>query len=44
MADVIQFPGTIDGSGENPSISLRQKMDGPFTALARFFSGTWIRA
>lgn len=37
MADVIVFPGTVDWSGENPGISLKESPDGPFTALASFF-------
>lgn len=37
MADPINFPGTVDWSGENPGISLKEKPDGPFVALASFF-------
>lgn len=37
MADPIQFPGKVDWSGENPGISLKEKPDGPFVALASFF-------
>jgi hypothetical protein len=37
MADTIVFPGTVDWSGENPGISLKERPDGPFTALASFF-------
>jgi hypothetical protein len=37
MADTIQFPGTVDWSGENPGISLKEKPDGPFVTLASFF-------
>lgn len=37
MADPITFPGTVEWSGENPGISLKQDPDGPFTALASFF-------
>lgn len=37
MADVINFPGTVEWSGENPGISLKEKPDGPFVALASFF-------
>ena len=37
MAEPIVFPGTVDWSGENPGISLKEKADGPFTALASFF-------
>jgi hypothetical protein len=37
MADTIQFPGTVDWSGENPGISLKQTPDGPFVTLASFF-------
>jgi hypothetical protein len=37
MADAINFPGTVDWSGENPGISLKETADGPFVALASFF-------
>jgi hypothetical protein len=37
MADPINFPGTVEWSGENPGISLKTAADGPFTALASFF-------
>ncbi|HEX6143422.1 MAG TPA: hypothetical protein VFZ01_11940 [Geminicoccaceae bacterium] len=37
MADPILFPGTVDWSGENPGISLKETADGPFVALASFF-------
>lgn len=37
MADVINFPGTVEWSGENPGISLKENPDGPFVALASFF-------
>lgn len=37
MADPILFPGTVEWSGENPGISLKQAPDGPFVALASFF-------
>jgi hypothetical protein len=37
MADAINFPGTVEWSGENPGISLKEKPDGPFVALASFF-------
>lgn len=37
MADPILFPGTVEWSGENPGISLKERPDGPFTALASFF-------
>jgi len=37
MADPIVFPGTVEWSGENPGISLKQQPDGPFTTLASFF-------
>jgi hypothetical protein len=37
MADTIVFPGTVEWSGENPGISLKEKPDGPFVALASFF-------
>jgi hypothetical protein len=37
MADPIVFPGTVEWSGENPGISLKERPDGPFSALASFF-------
>jgi hypothetical protein len=37
MADPILFPGTVEWSGENPGISLKEAPDGPFVALASFF-------
>jgi hypothetical protein len=37
MADPIVFPGTVEWSGENPGISLKEQPDGPFTTLASFF-------
>ena len=37
MADAINFPGTVEWSGENPGISLKESPDGPFVALASFF-------
>ncbi len=37
MADPIVFSGNVDWSGENPGISLKEKPDGPFVALASFF-------
>ena len=37
MADVINFPGTVEWSGENPGISLKETPDGPFVAAASFF-------
>jgi hypothetical protein len=37
MADTIHFPGTVDWSGENPGISLKERPDGPFVTLASFF-------
>ena len=37
MAETIQFPGTVEWSGENPGISLKEREDGPFVALASFF-------
>jgi hypothetical protein len=37
MAEPINFPGQVEWSGENPGISLKEKPDGPFTALASFF-------
>ena len=37
MADPIVFPGTVEWSGENPGISLKESPEGPFVALASFF-------
>jgi hypothetical protein len=37
MADPIVFPGTVEWSGENPGISLKESSDGPFTTLASLF-------
>jgi hypothetical protein len=37
VADPIVFPGTVEWSGENPGISLKDQPDGPFVALASFF-------
>ena len=37
MADPITFDGTVEWSGENPGISLKEKPDGPFVVLASFF-------
>jgi hypothetical protein len=37
MADPIVFPGTVEWSGENPGISLKETPDGPFVTLASFF-------
>jgi hypothetical protein len=37
MAETILFPGTVEWSGENPGISLKEDPAGPFTTLASFF-------
>lgn len=37
MTETIVFPGTVEWSGENPGISLKEAADGPFTTLASFF-------
>ena len=37
MADTISFKGTVEWSGENPGVSLKEKPDGPFVTLASFF-------
>ena len=37
MADPIVFPGTVEWSGENPGISLKEKLGGLFVTLASFF-------
>lgn len=37
MADPHLFPGTVEWSGENPGISLKEDPSGRFTTLASFF-------
>jgi len=37
MAETLVFPGRVEWSGENPGIALKERPDGPFTALASFF-------
>lgn len=37
MAETLVFPGTVEWSGENPGISLKEAPDGAFTTLASFF-------
>jgi hypothetical protein len=37
VADPIVFAGTVEWSGENPGISLKERADGPFVVLASFF-------
>ena len=37
MADPIVFAGTVEWSGENPGISLKETPDGPFVTFASFF-------
>ena len=37
MADAMNFPGTVEWSGENPGISLKETPDGPFVSVASFF-------
>ena len=37
MADAIIFNGTVEWSGENPGISLKENPDGSFVVLASFF-------
>jgi hypothetical protein len=37
MADPIVFNGTVEWSGENPGILLKETPDGPFVVLASFF-------
>ena len=37
MADPINFAGTVEWSGENPGISLKESADGPFVTMASFF-------
>lgn len=37
MAAPTTFPGTVEWSGENPGISLKEAPDGPFVSLASFF-------
>lgn len=37
MAEQIVFPGTIDWTGENPGMYLKDSVDGPFVTLVSFF-------
>ena len=37
MANTINFPGTVEWSGENPGISLKETPDGAFVTVASFF-------
>jgi len=37
MSDVINFSGTVDWSGENPGISLKDDPNGAFVSVASFF-------
>jgi len=37
MADAMNFPGTVEWSGENPGISLKENPGGPFVSVASFF-------
>lgn len=37
MADVMNFPGMVEWSGENPGISLKRDPNGPFVSVASFF-------
>jgi hypothetical protein len=37
MAETLVFPGTVEWSGENPGISLKEAAEGAFTTLASFF-------
>ena len=37
MADPIVFAGTVEWSGENPGISLKDQPEGSFVNLASFF-------
>jgi hypothetical protein len=37
MAEQLVFPGTIDWTGENPGIYLKESVDGPFVTIASFF-------
>ena len=37
MANPIVFAGTVEWSGENPGISLKDQPEGPFATLASFF-------
>lgn len=37
MTDPINFAGTVEWSGENPGISLKESADGPFVTMASFF-------
>lgn len=37
MTETTIFPGTVEWTGENPGISLKEDPNGPFTTLASFF-------
>lgn len=37
-------PGRVDWTGENPGILLKEREDGPFTAMALFFRIAWSPA
>ena len=37
MADPLVFAGTVEWSGENPGISLKEVPDGWFVVLASFY-------
>ena len=37
MAEQIVFPGSIDWTGENPGMYLKETADGPFVTLVSFF-------
>lgn len=37
MAEPINFPGTVEWSGENPGITMKETPEGPFVTLASFF-------
>ncbi len=37
MAEPINFAGTVEWSGENPGITLKETPEGPFVTLASFF-------
>ena len=37
MTETFLFPGIVEWSGENPGISLKEDLSGPFTTLASFF-------
>jgi hypothetical protein len=44
MADAINFPGTVEWSGENPGVSLKESPDGPFVGARELLSRRAVAA